>query len=134
MHKSAIACLLVLSAISVNQGCSSGGKDLPNLGEVSGTVTLDDKPMSNVSVAFESESGQVAFGTTDDQGHYELKYRDGVMGAEVGPNTVRIETVMDAPPGPGYRDPIPAKYNRNTTLTVDVTEGENTHDFSLTSK
>ncbi|MEW4561048.1 carboxypeptidase-like regulatory domain-containing protein [Bremerella sp. JC770] len=134
MQKLASAMLFLLFALSLYPGCSGRDKNLPNLGEVSGTVTLDNQPMPNVSVAFESQSGQVSFGKTDDQGHYELTYRDGVMGAEVGQNKVRIETVMDAPPGPGYRDPIPAKYNRDTTLTVDVGEGENTHDFSLTSK
>lgn len=134
MQKPAIALLLVLLALSVNEGCSSRDPNLPNLGEVSGTVTLDEKPLPNVSVAFESQSGQVSFAKTDDEGHYELIFRDGVMGAEVGHNTVRIETVQDAPPGPGYRDPIPAKYNRDTKLVVEVAEGENTHDFVLSSK
>ena len=134
MQKSAFLFLWVLFALTFNQGCASRDDSLPNLGEVSGTVTMNDKPLANASVSFESEGGQVSFGKTDEQGHYELNYRDGVMGAEVGTNKVRIETVMDAPPGPGYRDPIPPKYNRDTTLTVEVTEGENTHDFSLVSK
>jgi len=32
------------------------------------------------------------------------------------------------------KDPIPAKYNTNTTLTADVKTGENTIDFKLESK
>jgi len=134
MQKSAFSFLWILFALTLSQGCTSQDDSLPDLGKVSGTVTLNDKPLANASVSFESEGGQVSFGKTDEQGHYEIKYRDGVMGAEVGTNTVRIETVLDAPAGPRYRDPIPAKYNRDTTLTVDVTEGENTHDFALVSK
>lgn len=134
MHKMAIAVSLTLFTLVLNQGCSNNNANLPKLGKVSGTVTLDEKPVANASVAFESQSGQVSFGKTDAEGHYELQYRDGVMGAEVGENKVRIETVLDAPPGPGYRDPIPAKYNKSTTLTAQVEEGENSKDFALTSK
>jgi len=115
-------------------GCSSPAADMPELAPVSGVVTLDGKPVTNASVVFESEKGQMAFGNTDAEGRYELNYRDGYKGAELGKNKVRIETVLDAPPAPGYRDPIPAKYNRATELTVEVQPGANTHDFALESK
>jgi hypothetical protein len=128
-------CLLLMAVSSLGiAGCSSSSADMPELAPVSGVVTLDGKPMSNVSVVFESENGQIATGHTDAEGHYELLFRDGEKGAEIGKNTVRIETVLDAPPPPGYRDPIPAKYNKASQLTVEVKPGDNTHDFALTSK
>ncbi|MCC9608787.1 carboxypeptidase regulatory-like domain-containing protein [Blastopirellula sp. JC732] len=115
-------------------GCAKSASDLPNLSEMSGAVTLDGKPVTNAAVSFESANGQVAFGNTDSEGRYELIFRDGAKGAEVGPNTVRIETVLEGPPAPNYRDPIPAKYNKASTLTVEVTPDAHTHDFALESK
>lgn len=114
-------------------GCS-GKVDAPPLGTVTGKVTLDGKPVTNAIVNFESANGQVAFGNTDPSGNYELKFRDGLKGAEVGMNKVRIETILDAPPPAGYKDPIPAKYNSRSTLQMSVQAGKNTHDFELTSK
>lgn len=129
-----LRCLLIVVASSVGAiGCSSQSADMPELAPVSGVVTLDGQPVTNASVTFESEKGQVAYGNTDAEGRYELSFRDGFKGAEVGKNTVRIETTLDAPAPPGYRDPIPAKYNQASELSVDVQSGENTHDFTLES-
>lgn len=117
-------------------GCGGGtADDAPQLGQVTGTVTIDGNPLANVSVTFTSEKNQVSFATTDDQGKYELTYRGSNKGAEVGTQKVIIETVLEAPAGPGYKDPIPAKYNKQTTLTATVKEGENPPiDFALDSK
>jgi hypothetical protein len=114
-------------------GCS-GEVNAPPLGTVTGKVTLDGKSVTNVTVNFESANGQIAFGNTDPSGIYELKFRSGLKGAEVGMNKVRIETVLDAPAPAGYKDPIPAKYNSRSTLQMSVQPGKNTHDFELTSK
>lgn len=124
--------LMAISLLGI-AGCSSSSAEMPELAPVSGVVTLDGQPLDNVSVVFVSEKGQVASGTTDAEGHYELTFRDGEKGAEIGKNTVRIKTVLDAPPPPGYRDPIPAKYNAASQLTVEVKPESNTHDFALTS-
>lgn len=114
-------------------GCTNGPQDLPDLGTVTGTVTMDGEPLPNASVEFISASGQVASGTTDASGKYELAYVGGSKGAEIGENTVRITTVLDAPAPPGYKDPIPAKYNEASELKVTVEAGKNTHDFALES-
>lgn len=129
-----LACSGVIAAISfLVLGC--GAKvELPPLGTVTGKVTLDGQPVTNATVTFQSTNGQSAYGNTDASGNYELKFRSGATGAEVGSNTVRIETILDAPPPVGYKDPIPAKYNSQTTLKVDVQAGENTHNFELSSK
>ncbi len=129
----AFACGLVLCGAVSLLGCGGGG-DKPQLATVSGQVTLDGNPLANVSVVFESENGQVSYGGTDSTGKYELSFRDGAKGAEVGKNTVRISTVLDHPEPPGYKDPIPAKYNADSTLSVEVQPGPNTHNFELQSK
>ena len=114
-------------------GCASPEADLPDLATVTGTVTMDGEPLANASVEFISASGQVASGTTDGSGKYELAYVGGNMGAEIGENTVRITTALDAPAPPDYVDPIPAKYNQSSELKVTVEAGDNTHDFALES-
>ncbi|MFI4876056.1 MAG: carboxypeptidase regulatory-like domain-containing protein [Blastopirellula sp. JB062] len=115
-------------------GCTYSANNLPDLAAVSGVITFNGKPLSDATVSFESENGQIAFGKTDAEGRYELHYRDGANGAEIGTNTVRVESLITAPPGPNYRDPIPPKYNTRSTLTVEVTSGANTHNFDLSSK
>ncbi|MBL4884358.1 MAG: carboxypeptidase regulatory-like domain-containing protein [Planctomycetaceae bacterium] len=122
-------------ALFVCVGCGGGADDGPELGLVTGTVKMDGVPMANVTVTFTSEKGQASFAPTDGEGKYELIYRDNKKGAEIGSHTVTIETPLEAPPGPGYKDPIPAKYNAETTLTAMVKEGENSpFDFDLESK
>ena len=112
-------------------GCSTSSVDLPDLGTVSGTVTLGGKPLSKASVLFESAKGQGASGTTDENGRYELYFAGSTKGAEIGVNKVRITTILDFPTPPDYKDPIPAKYNESSELTVTVQAGPNTHDFAL---
>lgn len=130
-----IRLLLICTMLGLGTwGCAPSSSNTPELSPVSGVVTLNGKPVTNASVTFESAGGQFAFGSTDAEGRYELLFRDGVKGAEVGQNTVRIETVLDGPPAPNYRDPIPAKYNKASQLKVEVTPDNHTHDFALDSK
>ncbi|WP_417388055.1 carboxypeptidase-like regulatory domain-containing protein [Gimesia sp.] len=53
--------------------------------------------------------------------------------AEAGFEEVGFEE-MDSSKGKTKKDPIPAKYNSDTTLTAEVKQGENTIDFKLESK
>lgn len=72
-------------------GC---GKSYP---PVSGKVTLDGKPVENVSLMFVPESteenpfpGPYAEGVTDAQGNFALVNRDGVSGGTPGQNIVEF--------------------------------------------
>jgi hypothetical protein len=107
---------------------------MPELGAVTGTVTLDGKPLDTATVVFESPSGRSAFGSTDAQGRYELLYTGNARGAVLGPNRVIIKSRLDAPPGPDWKDPIPARYNATTELTAEVVPGRNAFDFQLESR
>lgn len=115
-------------------GCSSKPSGLPDLAPVSGTILMNGEPLASVSVVFESESGHSAFGSTDAMGKYELVAAGNQRGAIIGPNKVRINSQLDAPPDPRWKDPIPARYNTATELTADVASGRNTFDFSLEKK
>ena len=122
-------------ALTLSAGC--GGRDLPDLAPVQGTVTLDGEPMPYLMVQFLPEGGgRPSTGTTDNQGHYELTYVAGEMGAKVGMNKVEILFVWpDGEPTPGIEDMVPEKYKgQNTTLSFDVKAGENNvFDIPMTS-
>jgi len=124
-------CLMIL----ISSGCGSGG---PPLGEVTGTVTLDGKPLVGASVQFDPGNTRPASGVTDNQGNYKLSFIPGTEGAPVGNNIVRIypkssnETGDDLPESEIVS--IPAKYNEESELTAEVTTGANKFDFALESE
>ena len=96
---------------------------------------MDGQPLANASIVFMTEKGgQVAFGGTDAEGRYEMRYSGKAKGAATGANVVRVTTILDTPPPPNWRDPIPARYHEKSELKADVTAGENVFNFDLTSK
>lgn len=130
--------LFVAVLLSVIAGCSGGG-DRPPLGTVSGTVTLDGRPLSGVQVTFAPESGRPSSGRTDGAGRYELLYVLKTKGATLGKHRVIVdwppaEEEDETAPKTEDRPKIPARYNRQTTLSGEVQRGGNTFDFSLESK
>lgn len=118
----------VFGPLALLSGCGSG--DRPELGEVSGTVTLDGTPLAGVIILFKPDEGRPATAMTDEEGYYELVYRHGVEGTKVGPNTISFEWPLEK-----AGRPIPAKYSAGKSeLKKTVEPGGNTFDFQLTSK
>ena len=119
---------------SLLAGCGGEQSVGPELGKVSGIVTMNGQPLGSASVVFESASGQVSFGDTNDAGVYEMNYGAGKKGAALGDNNVRISTATDNPVDGNWKDPIPKKYNSKTELKAQVSAGENEINFELLSK
>ena len=125
----ALACLMT--------GCSQG----PAVGRVEGTVTLDGSPLGGAKVIFTPiDGGRPSMAVTDGSGRYELEFGPGVKGALVGKHKVSISTFE-----PGETDDsgqlvghvperVPAKYNQDTTLIVEVKRGSQVIDFPLESQ
>ena len=128
-------------------GCG-GGADIPDVGFVEGTVTLDGKPLAGAVLVFQPEHARPSYGRTDAEGHYELFYTDEAKGATIGKHSVKITreegaTAAQGDDGDdgegGYEDSgrgaetIPAKYNTFTELTYDVVAGSQTKDWALES-
>ncbi len=113
--------------------CGCGG---PQFGRVSGTVTMDGKPLPGVAVRFEDEGGSATIARTDKSGYYELRYTVDQVGAPVGKHKVTILTPPKDEVSTGEREKevVPARYNRESTLTADVKSGRQTIDWELTSK
>ncbi len=123
-------CLLIAgcSALTLLSGCG-GSDDQPELGEVSGTVTLDGKPVVGINVVFKPDIGRAAAGNSDADGNYTLQYLAGYEGSKLGPNTVSF----DWPPGSPNAVSIPTKYNGVDAFTFDVKPGSNTVDLPMIS-
>jgi hypothetical protein len=137
------------SFLFLMSGCGPSG-DQPELGTVTGTVTLDGKPLAGVAVVFQPDSGRPARGRTNAEGKYELTYIRQTKGTKVGPNRVEIapseegEATEESASG-GEESPagslksqadkpvVPARYNMKSELKVDVKSGSNTFDFALES-
>jgi hypothetical protein len=140
--------LLVVSVSMLFQPGCGGSSDQPELGQVTGIITLDDKPLSGVAVVFQPDNGRPARGMTDAEGKYELTYIRQTKGTKVGPNRVEIAPSEDGEAEeesensgeesqPAAKQPksgkpkIPARYNVKSELNVDVKPGKNTFNFEL---
>ena len=134
---------LLTLAVALAAGC--GGESYP-LAPVSGTVTLDDRPLPDARLFFEPKrkgdslnAGPGSYGTTDENGHFELTSRDGETGAVIGEHYVLIRTLR-AKEGPNgqvvivSKERLPARYHDRSQLTFTVPpEGTDEADFNLTS-
>lgn len=129
--------LLLLCGLT---GCAgNGGEPLPDLGEVTGTITLDGTPLNKANVTFDPESvddkgrSRASSAITSADGKFVLQFNSDVSGAAVGKHKVIISKMSDNPEEAGLQL-VPAKYNDKSELTADVTAGENTINFDLKSK
>ena len=142
--------VVALSILLLSLPSCGGSGDRPELGQVSGKVTLDGKPLTGVAVVFQPDDGRPATGRTDAEGEYELTYIRNTRGTKVGHNRVEIapseggedeeESDEEDPDSPQAQQPVnsrkpsvPARYNTQSELERDVKPGKNTFDFELES-
>lgn len=112
--------------------------------KVSGTVTLDGKPLKEASVQYRPDrSGNVVaprggVGYTNEQGYYVMLFRD-TRGCPAGKFHVVISTYSE-PTGPGKNsnsgERVPAKYRGQDSVLSATVEpgGANVFDFDLITK
>jgi hypothetical protein len=127
-------CAVFVLGWALVTGCSAKPSGMPTVAPVMGTVTLNGEPLAGASVVFQSESGHSAMGTTDSTGSYQLTAPGNQKGAVIGLNKVKISSKLDAPPGPNWKDPIPARYNSASELSAQVNPGPNSFNFALERK
>lgn len=142
--------LLSLALASVAfAGCFGVSTDYSkvDIAEVSGTVTLDGKPLSGVTILFEAPDRTTAFGTTDANGGYTLQFNTERSGVTPGPKVVRVrgggfgeeaDAAEDsdeegASPAPVASAGVPPCYNRDSKLKATVASGSQTMNFDLKS-
>ena len=93
---------LTLGGLLLAAGCSKESELMP----VSGTVTLDGKPVSGMIVTFAPEGetdGNGALGYVDEKGHFTLRDARGEPGAHAG--QYRISFYPALKPGMPVDDP-----------------------------
>lgn len=146
--------VIMASAVLAPLGCGSKTTDLPEPVPVTGTVTLDNKPLANATVYFTPTSGEKGVGataTTDANGKYELSTRYGGdvrKGAVPGKYRVHFSLMVDSggkpipadsetPPADlGARESLPTHLSdqNETRQTADVSANGGTIDFKLSRK
>ncbi|MEQ9406277.1 MAG: carboxypeptidase-like regulatory domain-containing protein [Fuerstiella sp.] len=88
--------LLYSSMVLLTAGCGGGPGDMPELADVSGTVTVGGKPLPNALIEFRpTESGRPSTGRTADDGTYSLQYTVENSGAIIGEHSVFISPIGD---------------------------------------
>jgi hypothetical protein len=109
-------------------GCSDEAADMPELGYVSGVVTLDSQPLKGVTIYFKPEVGRPSQGKADESGRYQAMYRIDKEGVKVGPNRVHLEWGLDDS-GPK----IPAAFGAKSDLKLEVKPGKNEFNIDAVS-
>ena len=128
-------CVTATMCVTLLIGC--GGD--PNIGYVSGRITLNGQPLKDAFVTFSPTRtegvGGTTFGKTGSDGTYRMIISDDKDGAYVGENLVRIKTGdLKADLSGVIEEVVPAIYNSKSKVLVDVKSGDNTFDFELESK
>ena len=123
-------------------GCGGPVDNLPRQA-VSGTVTLDGKPLERGTLSFQPESGlPTAAAVPIAGGQYSIPRAEGLVPGSYRvliSSTPQAAPTASRPPPPGQATPppkelLPEKYNASTTLSAQVKEGSaNTFDFALES-
>ena len=112
--------------------------DVPLLSSVSGTITLDGKPLPHAIVNFEpvtddrvKEQRQLggSVGRSDKHGVYSLTYPGGHDGAVLGTHTVRVNKNNDQ-----GLEVLAKKYHLQSRMKHEVKAGSNTIDLDLRSE
>jgi len=138
-----IAPFALLSAIGLT-GCG-GGDGLPRRA-ISGTVTLDGRPLDRGRIEFRPIGPGTPAGASIEQGSFRVpldqgpvpgRYRVNISSAdEPGPSGVaKAEEESGPGPGPpGATERLPARYNASSTLIAEVkADAPNVFDYPLDS-
>jgi hypothetical protein len=112
-------------------GCGRGGS-VP----VTGTVTLDGKPLDGATVVFSPEKGTAGTGgtgLTDTNGKYAIANQDGKRGLPPGRYRVMVSKAaanrrsadeVGAVTEADLKDEVPAAFNTKSELTFTVEDGQ----------
>jgi hypothetical protein len=117
--------LLLIASV----GCTE--TSVTDVAPVHGRITLDGQPLPNTSVAFQLPGKSLSGGFTDEKGEYELIYKRGVKGANIGMNQV---TILEDTKRTNHPQRVPPRYNQNSELQQEVKPGDNEINFDLTTK
>jgi hypothetical protein len=121
----------VIVAIATGGGCGPAPK-VPTA-HVSGTVTVNGKPVKGLEVSFVPvEKIRPAFAMCDDQGRYSAQFLERQMGVPLGPCVVKFALYRDST---RMINLLPVEYHekaaQNPELTLDIPRQGTTFDYDL---
>ncbi|MDB5391984.1 MAG: hypothetical protein JWM11_7630 [Planctomycetaceae bacterium] len=127
----ALPCLVLIIAVSLT-GC--GGSKGPAEGTISGKVTLDGKPLEKGAISFQPTDGLgKSAGGKIVNGYYSTTATLGPKKVQIqAPKVVGTFKAYDTPDSPvldKIEELIPAKYNAQSELKIDVKTGSTTANF-----
>jgi hypothetical protein len=134
----AIAALALISA----PGCSPDGRRVA----VSGTITLDGEPLESGSILFVPIEGTMSPSAGSDivEGDYDVARargpKAGIFRVEIRSQRKSGRKVQAPPPAAKgvlaeeWIEAVPARYNRESTLRIELQSGDNPLNFDLKSK
>jgi hypothetical protein len=123
--------------------CAALGATLPiagceksNIGTVSGTIAIDGSPVKSGSIAFfPVDRKSPTCGAEIHDGLYTAKVPLGTSKVEIRVSKVvgqkKLYNTPNSPVQPLLAEVLPAKYNDQTELTLDVKPGRNQQDYQL---
>jgi hypothetical protein len=134
--------LMCCAVLLLSVGC---GKEDASRGNLSGKVTLDGKPVELGTILLTPIEGAkgVVTGGSIENGRYQLV---GKAAAAVGRNRVEVRAMRKTGrmvPKPFTQsgetieeqvEAVPARFNSESKLSVDVKPGDNTADFEVSSR
>jgi hypothetical protein len=123
------ALLLVLTAPVLLAGC--GLSDELSREAVFGTVTLNGQPLKKAMIVFEPSLMGPSTGASGliVDGRYSIakawgaapgEYRVLIFAGQTEAVPVKAEISEDSPPAPPPNEPIPARYNQESDISVEV--------------
>ena len=121
----------LVTVLVVFVGCSGDTEDIPELGQVSGTVSMDGEALSGAQILFIPTAGSSSVGSTDELGRYELAFNKNVKGAVIGQHTVQIKKYGEPGSANDTENLVPEKYGDQSKLTAEIVAGKNEVDFAL---
>jgi hypothetical protein len=126
------SCAVLLVAFLA--GCEDGKTAL-----VTGAVEVDGKPVESGTLMFVPVDGQTptAGGPIKD-GHYSVRVPITTMKVSISvPRVIGRKKIYDTPNSPEMPitvEALPARYNEQTELKIEVKPGTNAQDFRLSSE
>jgi hypothetical protein len=127
-------CLLTL--VLVVSGCGDAG---PPMGEVTGTVTVDGEPAQEGAISFYPTDGKSSTaGAAIKGGRYTAQVPVGESKVEIRVSKIvghrKLYDTPDSETQPILEQVLPAKYNDQTELLIDVASGANEQNYDLESR
>jgi hypothetical protein len=145
MWQSGLHRVIIVVAAAAITGC---GSSRPEGAHLTGMVTLDRAPIPNATIVFRPLEQTTGKSTECKivNGVFEVKQENGVFGKHraeiyarhpINPSASAAQTGSLPPgqqPAVASEQYLPAKYNRQSTLTFDIQPGENHIVFDLVSQ